>query len=314
MRIKYFACLSALLILALPTLVRGYAFITNNGSNVAWPAGTITMKIMVDNTVVLSDGTTRAGSIQAAMQAWNAVLGTVQFSSQIVATGSGGDGNSVNEIFFSNTAYGKAWDSSTLAVTTDWLNTTTSQRLEADIIFNTNFTWDFIVDHCDLPEDLRALCCTNSVTCSAWTHPDLATPAQYVNAIMNSAESDIDTLQADDIAGAQVLYGAPECRLRVSTPSLSRPDDLCWAKRFFQRRGERARPAPSYRWQRLPAGSGTWANLSDNGDLYQWHGHEYFDHYRGSIHGDERRSISAASLPIRGSGSTTSQRGHFFSL
>ncbi len=262
MRTKSLVWLTGLLVLALPTLVRGYAFIKNNGTNVTWPAGTITMKIMADNTTVLSDGTTRAGSIQSAMQAWNAQIGTVQFFPQIQTAASGADHNGTNEVFFSGTAYGQAWDNNTLAVTTIWYNTTTPRRTEGDIIFNTNFTWDSYRGALRSPEDIRRIALHELGHVLAPDHPDLASPAQFVTAIMNSTESDIDTLQSDDIAGAQVLYGAPN-----SVPSFNfQPSaQAAYAGQSVTFSvGASGSPSPSYRWQRLPAGSGTWANLSDN--------------------------------------------------
>ncbi len=241
----------------------GYVFIMNGSTPIKWPAGTIPMKIMVDNAVVLQDGTTRAGSIQAAMQAWNAQLGTVQFSWQIAAVGSGADNNGINEIFFSNTAYGQTWDSSTLAVTTDWYNTATSQRVEADIIFNTAFSWSSYRGLLQAPVyDIRRVALHELGHVLGLGHPDLAIPSQSVNAIMNSTTSDIDSLQPDDIAGAQALYGAPNVAPYFSLQPLTETVTAGQSVSFSVTAG--GNPSPTYQWQRLPAGGTTWANLSDN--------------------------------------------------
>jgi alpha-tubulin suppressor-like RCC1 family protein len=265
MRIKHLAWLAAFFSLILANLGWGYAFITNNGTNVTWPAGTITMVIKADNAALLSDGTTRAGSIQAAMQAWNAQIATVQFSPQIQAAASGTDHNGINEIFFSGTAYGQAWDSNTLAVTTIWYNTTTSQRTEGDIIFNTAFTWDSYRGAlwADGTIDIRRVALHELGHVLGLDHPDLASPPQAVNAIMNSVIGDVDSLQADDIAGAQVLYGPPNSAPIFNSQPVSQT--VYAGQSVFFTVGASGTPAPSYKWQRQPSGSGAWSNLSDSG-------------------------------------------------
>ncbi len=189
----------------------GFTFIFGSPSNlpVKWtPATTsVVVKIMADNTTLLSDGTTRATAIQAAMQTWNAQLADVQFAPQIVAAGNGADGNGVNEVFFSDKPYNQSWDSNTLAITTTWA--TDNQRTESDTIFNTAFTWDsyrgFLRSGA---QDLRRVALHELGHELGLDHPDQATPPQTVSAIMNSVISNIDALTSDDITGARSLYGA----------------------------------------------------------------------------------------------------------
>ena len=57
------------------------------------------------------------------------------------------------------------------------------------------------------PEDIRRVTIHELGHVLGLDHPDQATPPQTVTAVMNSSESDTDTMQADDIAGAQGLYG-----------------------------------------------------------------------------------------------------------
>ncbi|MEO6993562.1 MAG: immunoglobulin domain-containing protein [Lacunisphaera sp.] len=245
----------------------GYTFLTNNGTPVTWSAGTIAMQIKADNTTVLTDGTTRAGSIQAAMQAWNAQIVNVQFSSQIQPAASGTDNNQVNEVFFSSTAYDQAWDQNTLAVTTDWLIVSTSRRIEADIIFNAAYKWDsypgnLIGLNGNYTYDIRRVALHELGHALGLNHPDLATPPQYVSAIMNSATSNIYTLQPDDIAGAQFLYGAPNVApsiyIQPSTQTVYAGQIALFT---FLAKGN---PPPTYQWQCLPSGGSSWANLSDD--------------------------------------------------
>lgn len=198
--------------LALIGLACGFAFLTNShtGLPVKWPPGNIPIRIMVDNTTVLSDGNTRATSIQAALvdltRGWNHNLGNAQFVPVILGPGSGSDGNSVNEVFFSSSPYGMAWDTNTLAVTTDW--SSGNQRAEGDTIFNTAYGWDSYrgAEHAS-PVDLQRVAIHELGHTLGLDHPDEA--GQSVASVMNSHVSNTDSLTVDDIAGAQQLYGPP---------------------------------------------------------------------------------------------------------
>lgn len=201
---------------ALIALACGFAFIKNDttGLPLKWAPGNIPMKLMVDNTTVLSDGNTRASSLAAAMQdatrGWNHNLGDARFVPTIVAVGSGADGNGINEVFFSNAPYSMSWDTNTLAVTTAWY--TGNQREEADTIFNTTYTWDSYRGalHAGVEagkEDLQRVALHEFGHSLGLDHPDDA--GQTVSAVLNSHVSNVDSLTADDIAGGQSLYGPP---------------------------------------------------------------------------------------------------------
>jgi hypothetical protein len=191
----------------------GFTFIlnTDTGLPVKWPSGQIAMRVMADNTTKLTDGNTRATAIVTAMKdaqrGWNQYLGDEQFAPQIMPVGNGSDGNSINEVFFSNTPYDKKWDTNTLAITTQW--STGNERGEADTIFNTAFTWDSYRGPLTANGaiDIERVALHEFGHNLGLDHPDDA--GQSVTAVMNSHVGNVDSLQADDIAGAQSLYGPP---------------------------------------------------------------------------------------------------------
>ncbi len=200
-------------ILGLGSVARGFEFIINEDTKlpVKWPAGSIALRILADNTTALAgDGTTRATTIVAAAQAWNTSLGAAQFSPQIIPAGSAGNGNAQNDVVFASTIYGSTFDSSTLAVTLTRHNG--NAATETDVIFNTAFTWDSYrgahAGHAGA-FDIRRVALHELGHALGLSHPDEATPTQSVSALMNSIIGNLDALTSDDIAGAQRLYGPP---------------------------------------------------------------------------------------------------------
>ena len=197
------------------TLGCGFAYIKNTttGLPLKWPPGSILMKVYPQNATVLTDGNTQGSSLVAAMQdpsrGWNPNLGDAQFSPQLLAVGGSGlDNNNINEVFFSSTVFGMAFGSDgTLAVTTTWY--TGNQRVEADVIFNTAWTWDSYRGalHANPVIDLQRVALHEFGHVLGLDHPDEA--GQTVAAVMNSHVSSTDSLTADDISGGQSLYGPP---------------------------------------------------------------------------------------------------------
>lgn len=211
-----------LALLGLGSVATSLAFVftlnSNTGIPIKWPAGTIPVTIMLGDTTTLFDGTNYNTSARAAAQAWNGVLGSAQFQIQLVAAGSAIEQSSieppvppVNELAFAAKIFGKDFGENTLAVTTGFSRG--NERTEADIIFNTAYTWDsyrgFRPSSLSSGTiDLQRVAIHELGHVLGLDHPD--EKGQTVNAIMNSRISlNVDTMMTDDIEGAQSLYGPP---------------------------------------------------------------------------------------------------------
>jgi len=183
---------------------------------VTWDAGTIPFVIRMSQTANLQDGTSYASSVQAAMNAWNAQVTNVQFSSYATVPGLATDGDGLNEIAFDTKIYsnaangGEDFGEGTLAVTLSWTTTSpradgTFQRTQSDILFNSAWTWNSYRGNLQQPEDIRRVAIHELGHVLGLNHPDQ--DGQTVTAIMNAYVSNIDSLQTDDLTGAQFLYG-----------------------------------------------------------------------------------------------------------
>ena len=180
----------------------------------AWNPGAVPIQLkMPAPATPLIDGTNYNTSTQIAIDEWNAQLGTVQFATTFPAPGGNTNGNGINEIVMTSTINGSAFAANTLAVALTLR--TGSLRTEGDIIFNPAFTWDsYRGARSQFPGrfDIRRVALHELGHVLGLDHPDQGTPPQNRVAIMNSRSSDTDSLQSDDIAGGQSLYGAPGVR------------------------------------------------------------------------------------------------------
>jgi Matrixin len=144
-------------------------------------------------------------SAENALNAWNQHLIHMKFA---VNRGSilPPDGNDANtSVSMSDNIYGTAFGTRTLAVTL--ITPRGANFVEADVIFNNAFTYDsyrgpLVPD----AEDFHRIALHEFGHVLGLDHPDQAAPQQFHSAIMNSTISNIDTLQADDIAGAHSIY------------------------------------------------------------------------------------------------------------
>ena len=194
----------------------GFTFILNDGTGlpIKWPAGAtsvgvVPVTIMLGNTKTLSDGTNFNSSVQEAVNDWNGKIGAIQFQATQQAAGTAVNRNGRNELAFATTVYGKAFDDSTLAVTTGY--NSGNERTESDTLFKSSIAWDSYrgPTHSNSVIDIRRVALHELGHTLGLDHPDQATPSQSVSAVMNSHINDLDDLADDDISGAQSLYGPP---------------------------------------------------------------------------------------------------------
>lgn len=175
---------------------------------VTWKQGTIAMQLKLPApTRTLTDGAASYNaSVQAAMQSWNTLIGTVQFTSTVQTAGVNTAGNRVNEIVMADKVGGDDFSANTLAVTLSY--TIGDNRVESDIVFNSARTYDSYRGQLRSDAyDIQRIALHELGHVLGLAHPDEA--GQTVTAIMNSRIGNIYEAQTDDITGVRTLYGAP---------------------------------------------------------------------------------------------------------
>jgi hypothetical protein len=153
----------------------------------------------------LSDGFTSWDESAAdALNIWNTHLVHMQFAVDHNSLLPPASNDADNSAFFSNTVYGDSWGSGVLAVTL--ISSRSTIMVETDVIFNQNWTWDSYRGNLrGSLIDFHRVALHEFGHVVGLDHPDQH--GQNVQAIMNSITGDLDSLQADDIAGAQSIYG-----------------------------------------------------------------------------------------------------------
>jgi hypothetical protein len=190
-----------------------------------WAAGNITMNMQLAGGSGLSDGSANFNAAAtAALSIWNGYLNRSRFAAVNGTAGRGTDGDLVNQVFFDANYYGKSFETDVLAITTRWtLNTT--QRVEADVVFNNAVTWDSYRGNVRSNNvwDIRRVALHEFGHALGLDHPDVQ--GQRVEAIMNSILGNLESLTADDIAGAQSMYGGGVTG-NVTFPPRNEPNDF----------------------------------------------------------------------------------------
>jgi hypothetical protein len=172
-----------------------------------WRNGTITMQLQLGSpSTTLIDGSSDWNAVaDGALAMWNQYLTGVQFASTR-GSSAVSDGNGVNTISFGDSVYGEPFGNGVLAITETLYRPSDQTITEADVIFNTKFSWNSYRGNVRSGlVDLRRVALHEFGHVLGLDHPD--DYGQNVVAVMNSHVSNVDTLQADDIDGVQSIYG-----------------------------------------------------------------------------------------------------------
>ncbi|HEV2841878.1 MAG TPA: matrixin family metalloprotease [Chthoniobacterales bacterium] len=202
MRNRPFLAATALFLLA--SVLPSFGFIVTGQS---WTRNrTVVMHLSLPpGSGTFQDGFNSLGeSAEDALNIWNQHLAHMHF---------GVDRNSIlppesldgdTSVFMSNTVYGDPFGGNTLAVT---LISARGSMFEADVIFNNAFAFDSYRGNLQPGlQDFHRVALHEFGHVLGLGHPNQGPPPQTVMAIMNSTIGNIDSLQPDDIAGAQSIY------------------------------------------------------------------------------------------------------------
>lgn len=190
-------------VLAASLLIAPYALSWVRDGGPLWPNGTITLHLQLGNSPTYSDGSNPNSTGVAALEAWNPYMGRVQLAANVGSGAAKKLNNSINNVFFAADMYGKSFGENVLAVAMSSFSG--SRRTECDVIVSTAHTWDAYRGSLRLKPDLRRVLMHEFGHVLGLGHPD--EESQYVEALMNSHISYVDSLTQDDQDGVGSLYG-----------------------------------------------------------------------------------------------------------
>jgi hypothetical protein len=164
-------------------------------------------------TFPLTDGSMTYDQVYADAEAiWNSNLNSLRINTVIGSNAQGvtmSDG--LNEVGFSSTILGYSLGQYTLGLTMYYYDPSSNpnRMTQTSTAISPAWQWNSYRGNLTYPAiDLLRVALHESGHMIGLGHPDQA--GQVVNAVMNSSVSNTDNLTADDIAGGQDLYGAPQ--------------------------------------------------------------------------------------------------------
>ncbi len=204
----------ALVLLAVPGRAPSYVY-----SGTKWPDGNIVMQLdLRAPSSTLIDGSTSWGQpAEAALAAWNSNISRAHFLVVRDSTASTGLPNNLNNVFWSSNAYGKNFNDyasptqggTIIGLTLTWV--ISGRVSEADVIFNNTQPFNSYRGVTRRTPSGQAIIDFRRLAMHEFGHVlGLLHPNDYGQsrtAQMNSNIGDLDTLAADDIQGAQFLWG-----------------------------------------------------------------------------------------------------------
>ncbi len=180
----------------------------------SWPQpATVTFQVQLGSlTRTLQDGSSSwATAVAPAFTRWTNAAQNITLVAVVNPSTAVAQNDGVNSIVFASTIFGQTFGQGTLAVT--YYSNMGSNFVEADILFNRAQTFDsyrgplqYGSNGYAIP-DIRRVLTHELGHAIGLDHPD--SHGQQVDAIMNSIISNRETLSADDISGAQSIYGVP---------------------------------------------------------------------------------------------------------
>ena len=188
---------------------------TDSGVGLHWPASESTLNLRVGcppNNPLTEYGPCWDDAARDAAERWNVVGAKFRFRiqspSRPVDPCGGQDG--LTTVVWADTVCGEAFGDETLAVTSNWFQTT-GELVDSDVLFNTNKDWTtYSGPQRSHAIDFHRVAIHEFGHVLGLDHPD--DHGQFVDAIMNSKADDIDRLQADDIAGIRAIYSGDASR------------------------------------------------------------------------------------------------------
>ncbi len=225
---KLFGALLALCAASMVT--RAFVLMPKRNFAAYWNPGEVTISLRFGPSKTLQDNSTWNESAQAALAEWNRHMTVLKLQGVPSEETEGGMDNGISEAYFAATAYGQILGPDVGAVTLIIPKGNPQRNVEADVIFNTAFLWDSYRGPLQTSNgkhllDFRRIALHEFGHVVGLDHPDQDDPAA-APAIMNSTTGDLYALTADDIDGAQFLYGDGVPPRFVETPTVNAIPEL----------------------------------------------------------------------------------------